>query len=78
MTGLEFLVLKALIGAVATALVGGIAKGLLWAREVKTNHLPHIQQALEAIPVAMDKQTDAIVDELKQQREDIRLVLTKL
>jgi len=51
---------------------------------IKNNHLPHIQSAMEAIPAALDKQTDRIVlalsevkNELAEQRTDIRMVVLK-
>lgn len=76
---------------VTTVTVGGV-KGLLWFREVKTNHLPHIQAAaeeardaamqataeLKTIPTAIEKQTTAIVAELREQRADIRNLTLKL
>jgi hypothetical protein len=76
---------------VTTATAGGI-KGLLWFREIKINHLPHIQAAAEeardaamraseeikTIPLAIEKQTAAIVGELREQRSDIRNLTLKL
>jgi hypothetical protein len=91
MTPLTIFVLKLIAGALVSLTVGGGIKGLLWFREVKTNHLPHIQAAAEeardaaqsardeikTIPIAIEKQTTAIVNELREQRQDIRnLTLT--
>jgi hypothetical protein len=64
--------------SLASLTLGALVKGILWLREVKTNHLPHMQAALEAIPPALEKQTNAIVQELKEQRADIRTLSSKL
>jgi len=63
--------LSYVISAAASLGVGGLIKGLLWLREVKTNHLPHLQAAVEAIPPALEKQTQAIVTEIGHQRNEI-------
>jgi hypothetical protein len=57
-------VIKALIGAGAVALATGLIKGLFWFHELKTNHVPHLQAAVDAIPPALEKQTERIVQAL--------------
>lgn len=58
-----------------------------WAKDVKDNHLTHIQQNLEKMDVAlkeqttsvsnaMDKQTQSFVGEMKELRADIRGLTT--
>lgn len=77
--------LKALLALV----LGGAIRVGFWIYQVMTNHLPHIQQAAEqardaahelstTIPAAIEKQTTAIVNELKEQRQDIRTLTAKL
>jgi hypothetical protein len=85
MTPLFIVFLKLLAGALVSLIVGMTFKGLLWLREVKTNHLPHIQAAAEeardaalSIAPAIERQTTAIVTELREQRSDIRNLTAKL
>lgn len=74
-----------IVEVICTAVLAVFGKGLHWLYQVKTNHLPHIQQAAEqardaaiSIPYAIEKQTTAIVAELREQRSDIRSLTQKL
>lgn len=78
-------ILEALVALIVTGGITGGIRLLLWVKEVKSNHLPHLQAAMEAIPPALEKQTEIIVralgdntKEISEQRSDIRLLVGKL
>lgn len=75
------IVMKAVVGII----LGGAVKIGFWVHEVKTNHLPHLQVGLDEtrdavlqLPSVIERQTTAIVGELREQRQDIRNLTTKL
>lgn len=84
--------LKTIAALLVTSSVALGFKFGLWLRDVKNNHLSHIQLASEqsrdaalAIPAAIETQTNAIVtalgevkSELREQRQDIRTLTSKL
>lgn len=47
-------------------------KAIQWVRSIKENDLHHIQEGVSDLKEGLDKQTDAIVDQLKDLREDFR------
>lgn len=78
-------ILEALVGLIVTGGITGGIRLLLWVKEVKSNHLPHLQAAMEAIPPALDKQTEIIVralvdntKEISEQRADIRQLASRI
>ena len=82
------LLLKSLV---SIAVAGAIRLGFM-VYTFLTNHAPHIQAAAEeardaairasdeikTIPAAIEKQTTTIVNELREQRSDIRNLTAKL
>lgn len=75
------IVLKTGVGIIIAAM----GRGLYWIYQVKTNHLPHIQEAIEetrdvakSLPGALEQQTRALVEELREQRQDIRTLTARL
>jgi hypothetical protein len=70
--------IQEIIAAFIPVVVAGLISLVIWVRELKTNHLPHIEAAVNAIPEALQKQTTAIISELKEQRADIRLLTSTI
>ena len=47
-------------------------KGVAWIKTIKTNDLTHIHETINATSKQMDKQTSAIVLELRELRTELR------
>lgn len=47
-------------------------KAITWVKSIKTNDLHHIQGSLDSLHGELGQQTDAIVNELRELRQDIR------